>query len=237
MLITSLVVSLTLAGAPKVDEKLVGTWLAGQTPFVTFNANGSGTMEDGKVKWSADGRTLVVTDEEGSADTLGYTVAGGTLTLNMGGMPVVLTKAGAKAGPLSAKAQQLGQTAPVQQAQPQAPRGAGNDQLSQLLLSSAWCNFRYNKVSGTTNTSRYQYFRDGTWTTGARSESYNSGAYGTVAGQSDSSNAGHWEVRSGQLFMSTPENPVLQPVPFSIALNSNGSPIITANGLEYSRCN
>jgi hypothetical protein len=234
VLITSLVVTLTLAGAPKVDEKLVGTWLAGQTPFVTFNANGTGTMEDGKVKWSADGRTLVVTDEEGSADTLGYTVAGGTLTLNMGGMPVVLTKAGAKAGPLSAKAQQLGQTAPVQQTQ---PRGAANDQLSQLLLSSAWCNFRYNKVSGTSSSSRYQYFRDGTWSTGGRTETYNSGANGTVSGQYDSSNRGHWEVRGGQLFMSMPENPVLQPVPFTIALNSNGSPIITANGLEYSMCN
>ena len=74
MRFTSLVVLFTLAGAPKVDEKRGGTWLAGQTPFVTFNANGA--MEDGKVKWSSGGRTLVVTHEAGSADALGYTVAG-----------------------------------------------------------------------------------------------------------------------------------------------------------------
>ena len=48
----------------EVDAKLVGTWLAGGTPFVTFNANGTGQMEEDKVKWTADGSSLTVTDSD-----------------------------------------------------------------------------------------------------------------------------------------------------------------------------
>lgn len=231
MLLT-LVVSVALSGAPKLDERLVGTWLAGGAPFVTFNANGSGTMEDGKVKWSADGKTLIVTDEDGEADKLAYVVDGATLTFNMGGMPVVLTKGGAssgKKGPLSSKVEKA--------AAPEATRPSGASKLAQLLLSSAWCSFRYNKVSGATNTSRYQFFRDGTWSTSARAETYNSGANGTVSGQYDSSNRGRWEVRNEQLYMSTPDEPTLQLVQGNITYNSNGSPIINADGQEFSSCN
>ncbi len=275
----TLLLSLTLCGAPKVDEKLVGTWLAGSAPFITLNANGTGTMEEGKVKWSADGQTLIVTDDENGVDKLGYAVNGGTLTLNMGGMPLALTRAGAgvqvkKQGPLAARAekanrvseeeadkeamieaqawlQKNGQGQPGLAAQPQpqqqgqrapqqgqAPRGAGTDQLSQLLLSSAWCSFHYNKVSGASSSTRYQFYRDGTWSTGGRTETYNSGAYGSMAGQYDSSNRGRWESRGGQLWMSSPENPVLQPLgALNVTRNSNGSPIINANGQEFSSCN
>jgi hypothetical protein len=235
MLLT-IVLSLSLAGTPKVDERLVGTWLAGGAPFVTFNANGTGAMDDGKVKWSADGKTLVVVDDENSTDTLPYVVDGANLTLNMGGVPMVLTRAtsgvgGKKQGPLSAKAAKGARVAEAEQ-----PRAAGPSQLAQLLLSSAWCSFSYNKVSGASSSTRFQFFRDGTWSNGGRSESYNSGAYGSMAGQTDSSNRGRWEVRNEQLFMSSPENPVLQLVQGSITRNSNGSPIITASGREYSAC-
>ena len=264
--------SLTLSGAPKLDDKLVGTWLTGSAPFVTFNANGTGTMEEGKVKWSADGKTLTVTDDGGGVDTLTYTLSGGTLTLNMGGVPMALTKAGAgvqvkKQGIFSAKAGkgnqvseeeadrealaeaqaylakngQAGQPGAAQrplQPQAQPPHAAGNDQLSQLLLSSAWCSFHYNKNTGSSSSSRYQFYRDGTWSNGARTETWNSGANGTVNGQYDSGNRGRWEVRNGTLFVSTPDNPMLQPVAgFNVTRNSNGYPIINADGREFSSCN
>ena len=40
-MVLTLIVSLALSGAPKTDAKLVGTWLAGGSPFVTFYANGT----------------------------------------------------------------------------------------------------------------------------------------------------------------------------------------------------
>ena len=270
----TLVVSLTLSGAPKVDAKLVGTWLAGGAPFVTFNGNGTGQMEEGKVKWTADGTTLTVIDEEGTPDKVTYRVEGDTLTMTMGGIPIALTRAGAnvvvqKQGALAAKAAKLnkvseaeadkealaeaqvylqknGQGAPQAQAQAQqpqrapqqAPRAAGSDQLSRLLMSTAWCYFSYNKISGASHSERFAFFGNGTWSNGSRGETYNSGAAGTYAGQSDSAGGGRWEVRDGQLWMCTNENPVLQPlIGWRVSQNSNGYPIINYNGKEYSSCN
>lgn len=274
MLLT-LVVSLTLSGAPKLDAKLVGTWLAGGAPFVTFNANGTGAMEEGKVKWSADGSNLTVVDDEGTADKATYKIEGDKLTMMMGGIPIALTRAGGgvavqKQGALAAKAaklnrvseedadkealaqaqvwlQQNGQGqgqggqagAPQRQAAPpQAPRAAGNDQLSRVLLSSAWCSFHYNQITGASNTERVQFFPNGAWALGGRAETYNSGAAGSYAGQSNSSSSGRWEVRDGQLWAMTNANPVMQLVPgFRVSQNSSGYPIINYNGKEYSTCN
>lgn len=268
----TLILTVALSGAPKVDAKLVGTWLAGGQPFVTFNANGSGLMDEGKIKWSADGKNLVVTDDEGTADNATYTLAGDTLTLMMGGIPIPLTRAGAgvqvkKQGALAAKAekanrvsedeadreamaeaqawlQKNGQGQP-QQGRPAMPpqpmqqqQRAGNDQLSQLLLSSSWCSFSYNKISGASNTTKVTFYPDGSWGLGARGETYNSGAYGSVAGQHDSSGGGRWAVQNGVLLMSSAETPQLTPVPgFSVTRNSNGYPIINSMGKEYSSCN
>jgi hypothetical protein len=269
----SLVLSLALHAAPKVDPKLVGTWTLANEPFMTLNANGTGLMDEGKVKWTADGSSLVVTDDEGTADKAGYKVDGDTLVMTMSGIPLTLTRAGAgvqvkKQGALAAKAakanavseadadkealaeaqvwlQKNGQGQPqqpgrgaLQQGQPQQPRAAGNDQLSRLLLSSAWCSFRYNKVSGTSSTEKYRFFPNGTWNNGGRTETYNSGANGTVSGQYDSEGGGRWEVRGSQLFLSSAESPALQPVEgFSVTQNSNGYPIINADGKEFSSCN
>ena len=151
------------------------------------------------------------------------------MTLTVGGTPVPLRRAGAgvavkKQSALSAKAQKANQLSdeeaekeamalakawlaqngqggqqPQNTGAPQQPRGAGNDQLSQLLTSSAWCSFSYNKISGASSQTRVQYFANGTWAVGGQSETYNSGANGTVAGQYNSNNGGLWEVRNGQL--------------------------------------
>lgn len=270
-MITTLIVSLALHAAPKVDARLVGTWALGGAPFFTLAANGTGAMDDGKVKWSADGATLVLTDDEGTADKAAYQLDKDTLVLTMGGVPITLTRAGKgvevkRQGALAAKAQKASAVSEAEadrealaeaqawmqkngqaqqgaqpgrgtpQAQP-TPRAAGADQLSQLLLSSAWCSFRYNKVSGTSATEKYRFFANGTWSNGGRTETYNSGANGTVSGQYDASGGGRWEVRGGQLFLSTAEEPTLQPVSgLSVTRNSNGYPIINADGKEFSSC-
>ena len=271
----TLILTVALSGAPRgVDAKLVGTWIAGHEPFVTFNANGTGLMDEGKIKWSADGKNLVVTDDEGTADKATYTLDGDTLTLSMGGVPIPLTRAGAgvavkKQGALAAQAakkanamsdeeaereamaaaeewmrkngqaqqQQHQPQQPMQPMQPQA-RQAGTDQLSQLLLSSSWCSFTYNKISGASNTTKVTFYANGQWGLGARGETYNSGANGSVYGQHDSSNGGQWAVQNGMLLMSSQAVPQLTPIPdFRVTQNSNGYPILFSMGKEYSRCN
>lgn len=248
-----------LAAAPvKTDAKLVGTWLAGGTPFVTFKADGTATMEEDRVKWSADGKTLKVVDADGETDTASYKVEGDSLVMTLGGIPLTLTRAGAgvqvkKQGALArkaekaqeadddaaeiARAQQLMAGQQQQGAAVQVrPQAAGADPLSRLLLSSAWCSFSYSKVSGATSTSRVQFFANGTWTNGSNYEAVNSGPNGSVYNASGSNGGGQWSVRGGQLWMADPSEP-LQPVPgFSVTQNSNGYPIINADGKEYSSC-
>lgn len=228
-MVMALVVSLSLAGAPKLDARLVGTWLAGAEPFFTLAADGSGRLDDAKVRWTADGTTLSVVDAEtGETDRGTYVVEGDRMTLTMAGLPVQLVRAGGRKQPAKAEAA-LPAAAPP-------PRAAGVDQLSQLLLSSAWCTFRYNQTTGASNSSRVQFLRNGTWSLGARGETYNSGANGTVAGQYDSGDSGQWAVRNGTLWMSEGQGP-LQPLGgFAVTRNSSGSPVITADGREYTQC-
>ncbi|MBL8951932.1 MAG: hypothetical protein JNK82_14210 [Myxococcaceae bacterium] len=246
-----------LAAAPKTDAKLLGTWLAGGAPFVTFRADGTATMEEDRVKWSADGKTLKVVDADGETDTATYEVQGDSLTMTLGGLPLTLTRAGAgvqvkKQGALARRAEKqqepdddaaelaraqalIAAQQPAQQrgARPQA---AGSDSLSRLLLSSAWCSFKYSQISGATSTSRVQFFANGTWSTGSSYEAVNSGPNGSVYNSSDSRGSGQWAVRGGQLWMADPGEP-LQPVPgFAVTQNSNGYPIINADGKEYSTC-
>jgi hypothetical protein len=268
----ALIAAVSLTAAPKVDQRLVGTWLAGNEPFITFAANGTGTMEEGKVKWSTDGANLTITDDTGDTERATFQVQGDTMTMTIGGIPVSLRRAGAgvavkKQSALAAKAakanamseddadkealaqaqawlaQQGGQPGGQQQAAPQRgqqgaqqPAAAGNDQLSQLLVSSAWCSFSYNKISGTTSQTRVQYFRNGTWSAGGQRESYNSGPNGTAFGQSNSNNGGQWAVRNGQLWGSFGNGPLELVKPFSVTRNSNGYPILNSLGQEYSMC-
>lgn len=48
---------------------------------------------------------------------------------------------------------------------------------------------------------------------------------------------GLWEARNNQLYGSYGNAPVELVQPFSVTLNSSGSPIINALGKEYMRCN
>jgi len=238
------------AAQPRSEAPLVGTWgLYGQ-PFCTLKADGTGTMEGDNFRWSADGQTLVITDGE-ETQRVPYQLQGNTLVLQMGGIALALGRMGAEptgGKPGAAAAAQSPQQSAGAGAggepnpgaalsRDTAPPSAGNDQLSQLLRSSAWCSFTYNKVSGASHTSRVQFFRDGTWSRGARGETYSSGYGGTYAGQTNTGDGGQWQVRGGQLWMSNPpEAPQLAPLDLRISRNTNGHPILSADGKEYSQC-
>ena len=105
---------------------------------------------------------------------------------------------------------------------------------NELLLSSAWCTFTYNKVSGYSSTKRVRFSANGTYTMGSRAEGSSSGRYGSVAGQSDASGGGRWKVERGELFLS--EGGPFEHVQTVLKRNSNGYPVIVADGIEYSQC-
>lgn len=246
-----LIMVLVLAGTPKVDPKLAGRWtLAGET-FCTLNADGTGAFDEEPVRWGVDGGKLVLTSED-ETERIPFKLEGDTLTLQAGPLPVTLTRVGKPGKAADKKTAQ----APVRQRMDdeeeqartvtpaprpeQAPAGrtAGNDALSRLLLSSAWCTFSFNKTTGASSQSRVRFFANGTWTSGRQAETYTSGAYGSVAGQYNSGSDGQWAVKGGRLYLSNPpEVPSLMLVePFVVTRNSNGYPIIQSMGQEYSQC-
>ena len=106
---------------------------------------------------------------------------------------------------------------------------------NQLLLSSAWCSFSYNKISGTTKTTRARFYSNGTYGFGNQRESQSSGQYGSVYGQSGGGGGGRWQVKGGELYMGEGGGP-LEPVQTVLKRNSNGYPIIVADGVEYAQC-
>ncbi len=104
-----------------------------------------------------------------------------------------------------------------------------------LLLSSPWCTFSYNKVSGYSKTTRVRFSKDGTYRVGGRSEGSASNKYGSMASQRDSGGNGSWKVVKGELYMSEGRgNPGY--VKTVRKHNNNGYPIIVADGVEYSQC-
>jgi hypothetical protein len=260
-----LAVLLFALAAGKTDPSLVGTWLLAGQPFFTLNANGTGVMEDGKVKWSVEGATLLVGDDEGGVDRAQYQLTGDTLVITMGGVPLQLTRAGKgvaaqKQGKLAkamakqaegddAEAMAIAQAQPGGRAgaaqargAPQPQQGAvqpgpGNDQLSRLIMSSAWCWMKY--ASGNTYQERYVFAANGTWRSSSESEIYSNNQYAGTTAQAvgNSGSGGQWAVKGGQLYMSDQETPQLVPVPMQLTQNSNGAPIFVVNGREYYRCN
>ena len=105
---------------------------------------------------------------------------------------------------------------------------------NELLLSSAWCTFSYNKTTGYSNAKRYAFRPDGTYATGSRAEGGSSGPYGSIASQRDGQGGGRWRVQNGELFMS--EGGPFEQVTTALRRNSNGYPVIVADGVEYSQC-
>ncbi|MGV3621435.1 MAG: hypothetical protein ACO1OB_11495 [Archangium sp.] len=204
-----------LAAAPKQDSRLVGTWTLEGQPFVTLNANGTGTMEGDALKWRTEGTVLLLVDEDGETDKVPFKVEGDALSLNVGGMTMNLTRAGKKA----AKTEQP----------------AGNDQLSKLLLSSNWCWLR--SANGNSYTQKVHFAPNGTWQDFSESDIYVSNPNAVAQATGNRSGGGQWQVKNGQLWLSSSDSPQLQPVQLSITRNSNGYPIINADGREYSMCN
>ncbi len=122
-------------------------------------------------------------------------------------------------------------------------------QIAQLLLSSKWCHFSYSGVSGTSSGSSYTeavlFSPDGAMVVQTGGESYYSAdvrsstgdviTRGSTAGQRGGGQQYRWRVSQGML-MTSLDGATWQPTPLQITQNSNGYPIITADGKEYAQC-
>lgn len=202
------------------DERLVGSWGLQVTTLYILKDDGTGTAEGDEFRWHANGKTLFVMDEAGEQENIPYILQGGRLVLERGGSPLALERMDARGA--------KGRSAKKEPSR--------SPELSGLLLSSPWCSFSYNKTSGSSSSKRVVFSRDGNWSAGGRSEGYSSGTGGTMAGQQDGGDGGRWKVEGGRLLMSSSEEPSLSPVDFRVTRNSNGFPILHADGVEYSQC-
>lgn len=118
-----------------------------------------------------------------------------------------------------------------------APRPTGQDaQIERVLLSSPWCYMHYSQTTGSTNTERGVYLRDGRLVVTSGHEMVSSGANGTAYGSSNGGTTYRWRVTGGDLQLSDGSGP-FAPVGLRITQNSNGYPILNVAGKEYSQCN
>src|SRR5688500_12321164 len=116
------------------------------------------------------------------------------------------------------------------------PAAAQSDgEIRQVLLSSAWCSFSYNKVSGASRSERVQFFPNGSASIASNAESYSSGRGGTASGQSSAARTLYWRVQGGDLHLSE-DGRSFEPVGLQGKRNSNGSLILVADGKEYGQC-
>jgi len=116
-----------------------------------------------------------------------------------------------------------------------APAAHAGGVSPNLLTSSAWCTFTYNKTTGYSHSKRFHFNANGTYGTGSRGEGYSSGSGGSMASQRNASGDGLWKVDKGELLMSEGGGR-LELVRTVVKRNNNGYPIIVADGVEYSQC-
>ena len=192
---------------------LVGSW-AGAQYTIVLGQDGTTVVNGVRYRYTADATVIALVGSDGTF-RYPYQLKGDVLNLLINGA-VQSFKCGAQgaAGP--------------------SPQGGGGSGLTEsLMVSSAWCTFSYNKVSGYSNTTRWVFSPNGTYSKGGRGEGYSSGYGGTMASQHNSGGGGRWKVVNGQLYIG---DTIPQPVQSVVKHNNNGSPIVVVNGVEYSQC-
>lgn len=119
---------------------------------------------------------------------------------------------------------------------------AQDQQIVNLLLSTAWCSFSYSGGStytggsaGTTRTTRAVFSQDGTVRETSNAETTTSGAPGNTYGSNSGGQSGRWRIENTMLMLSA-DGMQWAPSVMKIADNGSGAPIVTVGGKEYMRC-
>lgn len=216
----------------KGGDTLVGRWVYQQdnaTSEIVLDATGNGSFDGTPLRYEVHGNQIFVSIN-GGLQAYFYELKKNILVLGGGDLavPVQFTRA------TKSKSTQKTPT-----------KSTGNDEaIKQVLLANDWCSFSYSGGGGGygssgsyghSSTSRVHLSPDGSISRRSGSENYSSSQYGSVASQGNSGDGGRWQVRGGVLYLSSGNAP-LQPVSLSITRNSNGSPILKADGVEYMRC-
>lgn len=218
----------------QVKKELVGKYQmevqGGDT--LELRADGTASLAGDNMNWSAKGNQLQV-----GPDLMTFVLQGDRLVVNVGTVQLVWKRIGGSSNNLSPMARAAnkanGSAAP-------AVQNSGNPQdaqARQLLTSSAWCSFTYNKVSGTSTTRKVVFRPDGVLTINGGAETYSSGYGGTYAGQSTSGGMMLWKVENLRLLIDQRNGAGFQDIGLTSSKNSNGYPILHAEGREYAMCN
>lgn len=143
-----LVAALLLAAAPQADPGLVGTWSLDGQPFMVLAADGTGRMDEGRVRWTASGGILSVTAPDGSSDRVRYRLSGDTLTLEQAWGRVELARTGeAGAAPGATTAPPAG-TRSAGASSPGVPGGASRPGKDGNVASSSAASARAIRFNG-----------------------------------------------------------------------------------------
>ena len=251
LMMAGLMCGVTLGLSAQTPGELVGSYQmeVDGGDRLDLRADGSARLGDEETSWAARAGQLTLGQE-----TVPYRVSQGRLFLKMGPMELSWRRLGSAAAastPLqraATKAAQAPGQSPMQSmggvaapagarvgatAQHDSPQDA---QSRQVLMSSAWCSFTYNKTSGTSTTRRAVFRADGILSIGGGAESYSSGRSGSYAGQSASNTNMRWLLQSQRLYVDAGDGSGMQDVGLTATQNSNGSIILRADGREYAMC-
>ena len=189
-------------GLAQANPALHGTWSAaidGQPLVVTFEANGTGKVNDAPMRWQSLGPMLFVQQQGGQPITYVYEAKGERVTVSGGDLaaPVTLSKGTAAADAAKAKLASASAQKGVAPAQAGAPV-SGNGQE----LVGKWCKmstFTANQGGGSQRSTCFELRADGTYTY-QHEGSMSATAPGMWGGtSSQSSDAGRWRLAGNQL--------------------------------------
>jgi hypothetical protein len=234
--------------ATAAPDKFAGTFASNDVTLVLAK---KGAGYEGTIRYR--GTEYPATARPSSGDALaGSFTAGGRaydmaiasagdgkyVNLTTAGTTYMLARGAEPGNPLAGGASASGGGAPVSA----LAKTAQDQQIVNLILSTAWCSFSYSGGStytggtaGTTRTSRAVFRADGTASETAGTETTTSGAPGQTYGNSTNGTQGHWRIENGMLMLSA-DGTQWVPQVLKIADNGSGAPIITSGGKEYMRC-
>ncbi len=233
LLSLALFFSISTVSWAQVNKELVGKYQmdvqGGDT--LELRADGTASLAGDNMKWAARGNQLQV-----GPDVMTYVLQGNRLVVNVGSVQLVWKRLGSAGNSLSPMAR-----AATKANTPEASAGqnSGNPQdaqARQVLTGSAWCSFTYNKVSGTSTTRKVVFRLDGVMTINGGAETYSSGYGGTYGGQSSSGGMMLWKVENLRLLIDQRNGTGFQDIGLTTSKNSNGYPVLHAEGREYTMC-
>ena len=229
----------TQVALAEVTADLVGKYQldVSDGDILELRADGTAQLAGDETRWSVKGKQLTV-----GTDVMSYSLQGDRLLLSMGNIKLNWKKIGGKTAALTPMQKSAAKARIDSVGRKAEGSGAGDAggkqdaQARQLLTSTGWCSFSYNKNSGVTAKRKVYFLPDGVMTINSGSELYSSGQAGTYASQSANAGAMRWKFENLRLLIDQGQGGGYEDVGLTATRNSNGSIILHADGREYAMC-